>query len=127
MTEMREQAARIVNMRPGCRAFLMKRRAMENYLHPDAIFEACGVRITFSEQDDVPLALAQAVYDRHHPERPWASLPTSNRKRRQIRAKSRLNGIVVERMTSQRLAQSDPDNEIRSWITTIGRLATDPG
>ena len=126
MTEVREHIARIVNLRPGCRAFVMQRRAIENYLHTDAIFEACGVRITFSEQDDVSFILAQAMYAMQHPGDTWESLPTSSRRRRLYRTKHLLNTDVVKRMTLQRLAQSDPDNEIRTWITTIGRLATGP-
>ena len=122
VTAMREHLARIVNLRPGCQAFLMQKRSLENYLHIDAIFEACGVRITFSDQDDVSLVLAQAMFTQRHLEFPWESLPTRSRRRYQDRMKRLLNGAVVDRMTSERLAQSDPDGEIRTWLTTIGQL-----
>lgn len=39
-TEVRRQVAQIVNLRPGCRAVITEKRSLENYIHPQAVFEA---------------------------------------------------------------------------------------
>jgi len=100
----------------------MKQRALENYLSPAAIFEACGVQIEFSETDDVTEILARTMYFERHPQDSWLQLPARSRKRRRDKLKKWLNTSAVERMTPERLAQSDPDGEIRCWLQTIGRF-----
>ena len=121
-TEVRQQVARIVNLRPLCRAFVMRRHSLENYLDADAVFEACGVRITFADQDDVSKTLAQAMYTERHGDGSWDKLPARSRKRHRDKIKRMLNNAAVQRMTPQRLATSDPDHEIRRWLEAIGQL-----
>ncbi len=41
-TEIRREVAQVVNLRPGCHAFLTGKRSLENYLHSAAIYEARG-------------------------------------------------------------------------------------
>lgn len=122
-TEIRQQVARIVNLRPGCRAFVMKCRALEHYLDPQAIFEACGTWVEFSDQEDVAEVLARSRYRQHDKPITWEQIPARARKRRRDKIKRRLNTQAVERMTADRLARSDPDGEIRCWLATIARLA----
>jgi hypothetical protein len=45
-------------------------------------------------------------------------------KRRWDRAKKWLSTKAVEHMTLQRLADRDPQGEVRSWLLTIADLAT---
>lgn len=40
--------------------------------------------------------------------------------------KKRLNRAVVDRMTPERLNQSDPDDQVRTWLRTIGRYLLEP-
>jgi hypothetical protein len=101
----------------------MRKRALENYLESDSIFEVSGVRITFSDQEDVAEKLARAMHQEHQPQCPWEQLPARSRKRRRDKIKRLLNNSAVERMTPERLARSDPNGEIRSWLETIARLA----
>jgi hypothetical protein len=122
-TEARRQVADIVNWRPRCHAELCHMRSLENYLHPDAIFEVSGLRVEFSGDDHVAELIARQAYERHEGHLPWESLPPRARKRRRDKAKAWLNGRAVERMTPERLAESDPEGEVRSWLETIARLA----
>jgi hypothetical protein len=115
--------AAIINWRPRCRAVLTTLRTLENYIHPDAIFEVSGLRVEFSDDDDVADLVARQTYERRAGHLPWESLPARGRKRRRDKAKARLNTEAVERMTPQRLAEQDPKGEVRSWLETIARLA----
>jgi hypothetical protein len=122
-TEIRQQVARIVNLRPGCRAFVMKRRTLEHYLDSQAIFEACGVWVEVSDQEDVAEAIARSRYRLHGKQIAWEQLPARSRKRRRDKIKRKLNTDAAESMTAERLAHADPDGEIRGWLATIAQLA----
>jgi len=122
-TEARQLAADIVNWRPNCRAFLTRKRSLENYLHGDAIFEASGIRVEFCDDDNVADLVARHVYERHEGHLPWQELPARARKRLRGKAKQWLNTRATDRMTPERLARQDPDGEVRSWLTTIVQLA----
>jgi hypothetical protein len=114
----------MVNYRPNCRAVLTGKRSLENYLDSDSIFEASGIRIDPSDNDDVAELVARNTYERSEKQQPWEELPARSRKRRRDRAKRWLNTRAVERMTMQRLALRDPSGEVLSWLKTIGALAT---
>ena len=122
-TEARQQAAEMVNWRPNCRAVLTRKRALENYLDPQAILEASGIRIEFSDDDHVADLVARHSYERSPKPLPWQELPARTRKRRRDKAKQWLNTRAVECMTPQRLKQRDPDGEVQSWLMTIATLA----
>ena len=77
-TELRQDAAAHVASRPGCRAFLTSKRALENYLHPQAIAAAGGGEITFGDDDCVTSVLARAWFE---PGRIWRDLPGGVRSR----------------------------------------------
>jgi hypothetical protein len=53
-TFLRQALARRAHARRRCRAFVTLKRALENYLHPDAIFEARGLRLEVRDQGHVP-------------------------------------------------------------------------
>lgn len=123
-TQLRQQAADIVNARPNCCALLTRKRSLENYLDSSSIFEACGIRVQFSADDNVADLVAQHLYQRQEGHLFWQSLPARNRKRRRNHAKESLNTQAADRMTPERLASQDPDGEVRSWLTTIANLAS---
>ena len=120
---MRERAAAIVNARPGCRAFVTGKRALENYLSPQAIYEARGLQLCFSDDDHVADLAAQGEWLNAARQPAWELLPARARKRLRERAKRWLNTRAAERMTVEQIDQSDPQGEIRLWIETIARLA----
>jgi hypothetical protein len=111
--EIRQQVARIVNLRPGCKAFVTKKPTLEHYLDPEAIFEASGVLVDAPFQQDVAEAIARLMHREHGQQIAWEQLPARSRKRRRDNIKRWLNTRAVERMTPERLARSDPKGEIR--------------
>jgi hypothetical protein len=122
-TAVRERAAAIVNARPGCRAFVTGKRALENYLSPQAIYEARGLQLCFSDDDHVADLAAQGEWLNAARQPAWELLPARARKRLRERAKRWLNTRAAERMTVEQIDQSDPQGEIRLWLETIARLA----
>jgi len=122
-TETRQRAASIVNQRSNCRAFVTKKRALENYLHPRCLLEARGIEVTFGDNDDVPELVARECYRPALGEPAWQALSGRARKRCRERAKRWLNQDAVARMTPERLAAQDHQGEIRSWLLAMARLA----
>jgi hypothetical protein len=125
-TDFRQQAADVVNWRAGCSAVLTHKRNLENYLHPDAIFEISGIRVAFGDREHVAELVAKAQYERNPEHVFWEDLPLRARKKRRARVKRWLSTRAVERMTPKRLAERDPEAEVRSWLLAIGRLAQGP-
>ena len=119
-TELRQAAVARVAARPGCRAFLTRKRALENYLHPLAIAAGGGGEILFGDNDCVTTVLARKWYE---PGRNWSEMPRRARSRFCQRAKRWLNTIAVEQMTADSLHQSDPTGDLQGWFKTIGRMA----
>lgn len=102
----------------GSIAFITRKREMENYLHPDAIQEEFGFRITFSDMDDVPELVARTLHERAS-DTPWESLAPEKKKKKVSRAKDRLNNGAASKMTYERLIESDPHGQVISWLNAI--------
>jgi hypothetical protein len=111
-----------IRARPNCRAALTSKRAIENYLHPDAVREAGSIDIAFGDFDDVAETAAQATFNQKECGC-WESLSRRARRRLRDKAKRWLNRDAVDRMTPQRLAERDPDREVIGWLRTIAELA----
>lgn len=122
-TETRRAAIEEINQRHGCCAALTRKRALENYLHPQAIEQAGGGSVEFGDFDSPPDLLARVNYEQFCPSVAWDLLPYRARKRLANRAKRWLNRSVVDCMTPELLRQRDPAGEVLSWLHTIGRLA----
>ncbi len=121
LTQERVRAVELVNQRPGCRAVLTGKRAMENYLSPQTLQEVRGIDVTFGDHDDVPQLAAGALL-RQSGGPDWSELSSRSRRRLRNLAKKWLNTAAVDRMTPDRLAERDPIGEVRSWLITIGTL-----
>jgi hypothetical protein len=118
----RQRIAEAVNRRPWCRAAVTAKRSLENYLHPAAIQEVCGIKLDFTDDDPVADRLAEQLY-RTEGELPWSELPRRVLTRRRNRVKRWLHTKAAERMTSARLAETDPKGEVRFWLASIAYLA----
>ena len=125
VTQQREAGAAAVNRRPHCCAFVTRHRTLENYLHPDAVREARGLDLVFSDQDDVAALAAKASLVLHSSVG-WDALSRRSRQRLRNRAKSWLNTAAADRMTPQRIVERDPAGEIPLWLATIGRFVGGP-
>lgn len=125
VSQQREQWAALVNLRPNCRAFVTRYRSLENYLHPDAIREARGVAITYKTTDDVAETVARKSFIPGVDYSTWDRLSRRAKRRQRDRVKVWLNTEGVERMTLERLAQSDPAGEVIGWLTVMSELLAD--
>jgi hypothetical protein len=121
-TELRLQAAKLVNQRRNCRAFVTRRRAIENYIHPHCIREISGLELSYGDDDDVAELVARGCHERSGKPPAWKAFPGRARKRFRERAKRWLNQLAVELMTPELLAQIDPAGEIHSLLRTAGEL-----
>jgi hypothetical protein len=115
----RQAAIDLVNCRPNCRGFLTRKRAIENYLHPEAIRDACGVTVQFGDDDDVVECVGGALLGTS---RCWKQLSRTARRHLRDRVKRCLNTHAVAAMTWERLAESDPEGEVVFWLETIHDL-----
>lgn len=120
--ERRQRAARLVNRRTRCRAYVTSKRSLENYLHPVCIREISGLELNYGGDDDVVELVARACHERAGNDPPWESLPARVRKRRRERTRKWLNQLAVEGMTPELLAEQDPHGELRRWFSAVAEL-----
>jgi hypothetical protein len=121
-TELRQQATKLVNQRPNCRAYLTQKRALENYLHPRAVKEVSSLDLTFGDDDDVANLVARLCFERQDHELTWQELPGRAKKRCRETTKRWLNRQVVERMTPALLDERDPAGEVKGWLKAIAEM-----
>ena len=109
------------NARPNCSGVCTEKREMENYLHPDAIR---AIAPTFPDNvadfDDVPFLLAETLHRANPDAKPWEEVNEEKRKKKVSNAKRRLNQECADAMTIEMLQITDPNNEIETWLRTIG-------
>jgi hypothetical protein len=110
-----------VNQRPGSFAIMTRKRAVENYLHPFAILETCGVDLTFDDNTDVASLLALKMMKRGR-EGSWCDLSSKRQRRLHDKAKKVLNVKAVQLMTSSLLALQDSEGEVIGWLERIGQM-----
>ncbi len=122
-TTQRIQAIKIVNAFHGCRAVLLSKRSLENYLHPAAISAAGGGELTYGDQDLVARLVAQQRFAASVSSVTWESLKPRAQQRLTHRAKHLLNRQAVEHMTLTLLAERDPAGELLDCLQTIATLA----
>lgn len=103
----------------GSIGFLTMKREMENYLHPDAIQEVYGFHITLTDTDDVPCIVAKTVHQIANTGTSWDDLDPEKQKKKEGKAKKRLNDEAASKMTYERLVQIDKHNEIEGWLKEI--------
>jgi hypothetical protein len=121
-TSRRRQLVAAAHHLPGSSAVMTGKRALENYLHPMAIREACGSELRFDDDMDVARLLARTLMT-HSGVTAWQELPCNQQKRLHEKAKKILNRRAVQHMTPARLVQQDFHGEMIGWLQTIGRMA----
>lgn len=126
VTDERLRLVGLLKQRSHCRAVLTTKRAIENYLHSDAVCEAGRVEVSFGDFDDVAEIVAHAEFQVNQ-NRSWEALSRRGRRRLRDKAKRWLNREAVDRMTPDRLAERDPDGEVIGWLQTIAELANVQG
>ena len=121
-TARRRDACRIINARRGCRGHLTAKRSLENYLHPEAVFAAGGIRMEITDSMHVPDLVARTIWASQNKPIAWSSVPTRARRRLREKAKRWLNRDAAERMTPELLRELDPAGELLGWLTTVDRM-----
>ena len=120
-TSVRRRVIDAINQCQGCHAFLTSKRAVENYLHPLAIVEVCGIDLPIDDDSDVASLLALKMMARSG-QSSWHELPYKRQRRLHEKAKKVLNVKAVQKMTPALLAQRDPGGEVTGWMQAIGRI-----
>lgn len=114
-----------VNQRgDGSWATMTGKKELENYLHPDVIYEVYGIRVSFGDEDDVPLLVAKEVHQYDEAGSDWVILTEDKVKKKISRVKKRLNTEVAQRMTLTHIQEIDPDEHIKGWLDGIASLLT---
>jgi predicted ATPase len=104
----------------GCVAWATSKRELENYLHPIVLTaEIPGYAGTGAEFEDVPHLFAQAVHSADPNAPAWANVPLDKKKEKASSAKKKLNNICAGNMTPALLTQSDPNDDVRTWLRRI--------
>jgi hypothetical protein len=124
-TTARKQALKAIADDTDCAFAMTSKRSVENYLHPLAILEACGIDFCFGDDTDVASLLALRMYTRNHGASCWDELPYKRQRRLHDKAKKILNVKAAQRMTPALLAQQDPSGEVESWLKTIDHLVNE--
>jgi putative ATP-dependent endonuclease of OLD family len=112
----------------GHTAWITGKRELENYIHPDIIkanypdYEGNG-----SDFEDVPNLLAKALHVNSGSPVTWEDVEADKEKlkKKESRAKKRLNLEYVSQMTRELLDQNDPNGEVVSWLSQIGNALND--
>jgi hypothetical protein len=118
----RRAAARLVNSRPACRAFVTRKRSLENYLHPETVRECRNLALDWTDDESVPELVARNLFTLAGSGNDWRALPYRARRRLRDRAKGWLNTEAAEHMTVTRLRERDPHGEVESWLRAVGEL-----
>ncbi len=122
-TREQQAAAEAVKERDMCEAELTGKREMENYLHPKAIEDALGVRVSCGDIDNVPELVARELHQQSDSHTSWDGLSKDKKGRKMSSAKKRLNREAVGNMTPALLKEQDPSGDVKEWLTRIAELA----
>lgn len=122
VSKRRADIVKAINARPFCRAVLTQKRTLEAYLHPRIVSQVFGIEVDFGDQDDVSEMVARRLFrDANGPV--WDDLSSRSRRRLKDRVKRRLHHEVLSLMTSELLAERDPQGEVIGWFNLIHQMA----
>jgi hypothetical protein len=121
-TQHRVATAERVNARPNCKAFVMSKRSLENFLHPRALKLAAGIDVRFSDHDSVAELVAKQRFTGDKPFVDWNVLARRTQRRLANHAKRWLNTQVVEAMTAELLSERDPNGEVIGWMRAVAAM-----
>lgn len=108
-----KETARQVNARgDGSLAIITSKLMMENYLHPDAVFDALGVHVEITAECNLPEVVVEAT----------RTTDGVRPVRKQI-VKSILADAGFGHMTLERLEESDPDGDVKGWLETLVEMS----
>ena len=112
-----------INERNNCTAWHTGKRELENYIHKDLIVaEYPNYAGAGADFEDVPTLFAQVVHETSDSDSTWANVlgDTDKLKKKVSSAKKRLSTEFVSKMTPELLTSVDTNDDVRSWLRTIG-------
>lgn len=107
----------------GCTVWTTERKELENYIHQDVIRGQYQNYIgTGAGFEDVPILYAQAVHEASESEATWDEIMADQEKlgKKVSSAKRQLNGNLLAQMSPEMLTQIDNNDEVRTWLRTLG-------
>lgn len=106
----------------GHKPWITNRLELENYIHPDLI-KADYANYTGDGEafENVPRLFAQAVHEKSGSPKAWKEIVCDKEKlkKKESKAKKKLNAFYVSKMTKELLDAHDPDGELISWLQCI--------
>lgn len=105
-----------------CRAILTGKREIENYIHPLIIEEVFGNPVSFGDESDVPMLVAEASHRANGSNKLWEDLNEKEREKKISRAKERLCNECAKKMTVELIEEIDTQGNIKNWFTLINEL-----
>ncbi len=110
------------NKRDNCKAWVTSKRELENYLHVSLLKKNYqDYAGTGEDFDNVPNLAAESVH-KSESEKDWAELSNEKKKEKSSKIKKCINNDLVKQMTPELLTESDPEDDIRSWLREIGKV-----
>lgn len=111
------------NSRPNCHAWATNKKELENYIHPEIVrSDFPTFPETINDNDDVPNIIAQIIHSSDSSAPAWPNISEKKRKEKERKAKKLINQDYAKKMTVELLNISDPNNEIRTWLRSIGNV-----
>ena len=118
-----------VNRRINCIARSTTKKAIENYLHRNAIidaYEELGINLTvaanFGPFDDVPREVARLVHEASRSTKAWNEFSQIEQGKKASRAKRVLCSSAPKFMNRGLLYEVDPDGDLLQWLHDISYL-----
>lgn len=107
-----------VNARPdGSWGTLTQKHEIESYLHVEAIREALGVEVEVADHlNSNGYAVPKAVSEALHALKPVGAAKGDSKIKKLLAAKA------FPRMTAERLAERDPNGEVKGWMTRLAGM-----
>lgn len=118
------QVDRINARDDGSFAVTLRKREIENYIHPNAVRRSLGLSDDFiiTDESDVPMEVAKRAHEGSESTKRWDELTKDELKEKDRLAKKRLANIAVPAMTYSEFMESDSDGEFRTFLERASRL-----
>lgn len=115
-------ANEVNSRKDGSKAFLLEKKEMENYIHPDAIKAEYGYKIQIEDFTDVPEIIAKKVHEDSGSLALWELLDDEKKKKKIGQAKSRLNDNAIAKVSWTQFNAMDTHKEFEKIFNYLNSL-----
>jgi len=103
----------------GSAAFLTNKRELDNYYPTDAILACADVSVTFTDESDVAMVVAEPAYEKRNPGKTWAEAPNKLRQNCADRIKAQLASGILQHLTADQLVGTGYLAELQNWMAPV--------